>query len=72
MIHHGNLAGKAPLGLKAPDTQTIPLCEKHHTGAEGIHTRREWWVQTYGQDTDYLPGVSDALAGQFNSPWRRK
>ena len=57
---------------KAPDTQTIPLCERHHTGADGIHTRREWWVQTYGEDTDYLPVVADALAGQFNSPWSRK
>lgn len=57
---------------KAPDTQTIPLCELHHTGADGIHTRREWWVQTFGADHEYLPGVADALAGELNSPWRRK
>lgn len=55
---------------RAPDTHTIPLCYLHHRGAEGIHTRREWWVQTYGPDTDYLSVVQDMLAGQFNSPWR--
>lgn len=55
---------------RAPDTHTIPLCYLHHRGADGIHTRREWWVQTYGSDTDYLPVVQDMLAGQFNSPWR--
>jgi len=57
---------------KASDMETIPLCHRCHTGADGIHTRREWWVETYGQDTDYLPVVADMLAGQFNSPWRRK
>jgi len=26
----------------------------------------------HGADHDYLPVVADMLAGQFNSPWRRK
>ncbi len=54
---------------KASDMDTIPLCYRHHRGPDGIHTRREWWVETYGPDTDYIAVVADQLAGQFNSPW---
>ncbi|RWR28805.1 DUF968 domain-containing protein [Sinirhodobacter populi] len=54
---------------RAPDTQVIPLCPFHHTGPDGIHTRRAWWVETFGEDTDYLPVVADMLAGEWVSPW---
>jgi len=54
---------------KAPNKHVIPLCHLHHLGAEGIHPRREWWVETYGPDTDYIAVVADQLAGEFNSPW---
>jgi len=30
------------------------------------------WRAEHGADHDYLPVVADMLAGQFNSPWRRK
>lgn len=57
---------------KAPDDQTIPLCFEHHRGPDGIHTNKAAWEATYGLDTDYLPVVSDILAGQFNTPWRAR
>jgi hypothetical protein len=46
---------------RAPDAKTIPLCWNHHQGPDGIHTRKEWWVQTFGNDTDYLPWVEAQL-----------
>lgn len=48
---------------KTPDRQAIPLCRCHHTGAEGIHTHRKWWVESYGQDTDFIARTQDAVAG---------
>lgn len=39
---------------KTPDDQAIPLCRNHHTGPDGIHTRRKWWVEAFGNDTDYI------------------
>ncbi len=57
---------------KASDFETIPLCPKHHQhGPESIHQNKRLWEETYGLDTDYLPVVADALAGDLNSPWRR-
>lgn len=50
---------------KTPDRQAIPLCRAHHTGAEGIHTRRAWWVESFGPDTDYIARTQDAVAGQL-------
>lgn len=55
---------------KASDRETIPLCWNHHQGPEGIHTNKRLWEETYRLDTDYLPGVADALAGEWNDPWR--
>lgn len=46
---------------KAPDTETIPLCWNHHMGPDGIHSRKKWWVEQFGKDTDYLPIVEQAL-----------
>lgn len=57
---------------KASDRDTIPLCWNHHQGPEGIHTSKRAWEATYGPDTDYLPVVADMLAGELNTPWRRK
>ena len=50
---------------KAPDCMAIPLCRHHHTGADGIHTRRAWWVESFGPDTDFIAPTRDALAGQL-------
>lgn len=47
---------------KTPDVMAIPLCYAHHQGAMGIHTRREWWVGTFGADTDFIAGTQDQLA----------
>lgn len=56
---------------RAPDEATIPLCPAHHRGPEGIHADKRAWVAIWGADTDYLPVVADALAGELNSPWRK-
>lgn len=50
---------------KTPDRQAIPLCWWHHQGPDGIHTRRKWWVETFGQDTDFIAATQDAIAGQL-------
>lgn len=47
---------------KTPDRQAIPLCWSHHQGPDGIHTRREWWVASFGPDTDYIAQTQDRLA----------
>ena len=47
---------------KTPDIMAIPLCWNHHQGPDGIHTRREWWVEQFGPDTDFIAATQDALA----------
>ena len=47
---------------KTPDTDSIPLCYRHHQGQDGIHTRPAWWREKYGLDTDYTARVQDRLA----------
>jgi len=55
---------------KASDFETIPLCPMcHRLGPLAIHRSKRKWEETYGLDTDYLPVVADALAGDLNSPW---
>lgn len=51
---------------KTPDREAIPLCRHHHTGADGIHTKRAWWVDTFGSDTDFIAVTQDAIAGEIN------
>ena len=46
---------------KRPDGTAIPLCHDHHLGWKGIHPRREWWVETYGEDTDWIAPTQDKL-----------
>lgn len=50
---------------KTPDRQAIPLCQHHHTGADGIHTQRAWWVQQFGSDRDFIAATQDRVAGQI-------
>lgn len=35
-------------GRRAKDTDTCPLCENHHTGADGIHQGRKNWELRFG------------------------
>ena len=49
---------------KTPDRMAIPLCRHHHTGAEGIHTRRAWWVESFGDDRDFIAATQDAVDAQ--------
>lgn len=39
---------------KAPDQDAIPLCWNHHLGPDGVHTRKKWWIEQFGPDTDYI------------------
>lgn len=34
-------------GVRAPDTKTAPLCNNHHTGADGIHQGRKKWEKRF-------------------------
>ena len=54
---------------KASDMETIPLCQPCH---DALHADKTAWRAEHGADHEFLPVVADMLAGQFNSPWRRK
>ena len=54
---------------KASDMETIPLCHGCH---DALHADKTAWRAAHGADHEFLPVVADMLAGQFNSPWRRK
>lgn len=61
-IHH--LVGGCRRGVsqKAPDEQTIPLCQHHHTGAEGVHTLGvKTWEAHYGTQESMLMSVDQVL-----------
>lgn len=51
-IHHprgGSVAGEAGAGKKSSESGVIPLCERHHTGEEGIHQIGvKTWEARYG------------------------
>lgn len=46
---------------KTLDILAIPLCWFHHQGPDGIHTRKTWWVNQYGPDTDFIAITQDKL-----------
>lgn len=51
---------------RAPDEDTLPLCEGHHQGLLDVtklalHRHPERWEMTYGSDTDWLPRVKQKL-----------
>jgi hypothetical protein len=46
---------------KTPDEMAIPLCWNHHQGPDGIHERRQWWVEAFGPDTDFIAPTQDKL-----------
>ena len=44
---------------KAPDSETMPLCEGHHQGLRdttkiALHREPKLWKATYGNDTDWI------------------
>ncbi len=58
---HGRFSTK-----KAPDEDTMPICEGHHMGLRdtskiALHREPKKWRELYGDDTDYLKHVNDKL-----------
>lgn len=52
VAHHKTGAG---MGMKACDLDTMPLCEGHHTGRNGIHRLGvKEWEATYGKQDDHI------------------
>lgn len=46
--HHVIGHGLSGVAMKADDHLTIPLCNKHHTGDQGVHRGHESWEHKFG------------------------
>lgn len=54
-IHHLIGLRYKGMGQKANDVYTIPLCERHHTGQQGIHKiGKKQWEHNYGTQEELL------------------
>ena len=51
-------------GRRISHSHSVPLCKLHHTGAEGIHTRKHWFADEYGTDI-YLLTLADTAWQAF-------
>lgn len=66
-IHHAKggsmrYVESAGVGLRTGDDCAIPLCMRHHTGAEGIHTLGvQTWEARFGNQSDMLMTVGVLL-----------
>lgn len=60
-LHHQRTGTGA--GRRASDSQIIPLCERHHTGAEGLHGMgRKAWERKFGVTELELVAETQQLA----------
>lgn len=58
-LHHPREGqGKAQ---KAPDWLVVPLCPSHHTGPEGIHNRRTFYLRHRMDEWDLLAMTIERL-----------
>jgi len=48
-------------GKRISHAHTIPLCDLHHTGVEGIHTRKKWFREQFGTDDELLEITNDQV-----------
>ena len=51
--HHLTTAQPKAMGLKSGDQWTVPLCELHHLGENGVHpfgNEREFFSEYFGRD----------------------
>ena len=56
-LHHPR--ANAGMGQKAPDTDVLPLCHRHHRGTDhprtpSIHLDRLAFIERYGSETELL------------------
>jgi hypothetical protein len=59
MLARGVLKGK---GSKNSDWLTLPLCERHHQGQDGVHTIGvRTWELLYGAQADWLDLLAEEL-----------
>ena len=57
-VHHAKTGG----GGRKNDMLVLPLCHRHHTGKDGIHTvSRPIWQLSYGTETELLEKVEEKL-----------
>lgn len=65
-VPHHIRDGSAGAGQKASDYETIPLCDYHHTGAQGFHIiGRETWEKVYGLQRDHLKNTLELLRKKY-------
>ncbi len=65
-LHHPR--SSAGMGQKAPDTDVLPLCHRHHRGTDhprtpSIHLDRLAFIERYGSETELLARVR-AMTGE--------
>ena len=65
-LHHPR--ANAGMGQKAPDTDVLPLCHRHHRGTDhprtpSIHLDRLAFIERYGSETELLARVR-AMTGE--------
>ena len=65
-LHHPR--SSAGMGQKAPDTEVMPLCHRHHRGTDhprtpSIHLDRLAFIARYGSETELLARVR-AMTGE--------
>lgn len=61
-VHHRRTGTGA--GRRAPHSETVPLCEFHHTGAAGIHgLGRKAFEREYGVSEGELVAQTQRLVG---------
>jgi hypothetical protein len=61
-IHHLIGSQHRGMGQKAPDEKTIPLCQPHHTGQEGIHKMgMHPWEEMFGAQVVMLDWVNTVM-----------
>lgn len=66
-LHHPR--ANAGMGQKAPDTDVLPLCHRHHRGTDhprtpSIHLDRLAFIARYGSETELLARVRVLLGDE--------
>ncbi len=62
-IHHIRPKGTG-IGRRSSHFETIPLCQKHHTGAFSIHNKKILFEKKYGTEREMLKQTREKLNEQ--------